>query len=178
MLVQGLVELRAGQIPVEVRRRMVRIKSQIVSKGIPISPRRFIAWSRVATARSLLLGEQQVTAKAIAVGEHMLWVSEDDIATVRDIVRSLSDPQRGILRAAEADIENIVASLNGPTAELSDLVQWQKSMSKLEAALKKVTDPQHRAAKEALNQRIRDASAMLVSRSAEVMEQKADRSAA
>ncbi len=178
MLVQGLVELRAGQIPVEVRRRMVRIKSQIVSKGIPISPRRFIAWSRVATARSLLLGEQQVTAKAIAVGEHMLWVSEDDIATVRDIVRSLSDPQRGILRAVEADIENIVASLNGPNAELSDLVQWQKSMSKHEAALKKVTDPQHQPAKEELIQRIRDASAMLVSRSAEVMEQKAARSAA
>jgi len=178
MLVQGLVELRAGQIPAEVRKRMVRIKSQIASKGIPISPRHFIAWSRVATARSLLLGEQRVTAKAIAVGEHMLWISQEDISTVRDIVRSLSDPQRGLLRAVEADIENIVAALNGPTAELSDLVQWQKSMSKHEAALKKVTDLEHQAAKEELIQGIRDASAMLVSRSAEVMEQKAAQSTA
>jgi len=76
MLVQGLVELKAGEIPTEVRKRMVRIKMQLEAKGVLVSPRHFIAWSRVSAARALLLGEAGVSPRAIAVGEHLLWVSK------------------------------------------------------------------------------------------------------
>ena len=174
MLVQGLVELKAGEITTEVRKRMVRIKMQLEAKGVLVSPRHFIAWSRVSAARSLLLGEAGVSPRAIAVGEHLLWVSKDDIPTVRDVVRSLSDPQRGILRAVEADLENIRANIKGP-AKLSDFVHWQKTIAKHEAALKKVDDPEHQAAKEHLFKRIRETSSLLVTRSAEVMEESAAR---
>ena len=169
MLVQGLVELKAGEIPPQVRKRMVRIKMQLEAKGVPVSPRHFIAWSRVSVARSLLLGEPDVTHRAIAVGEHLLWISKDEIPTVRDVVRSLSDPQRGILRAAEADLESIRAHLNGQ-AQLTDLVHWQKTISKHEAGLKKVTDPEHQVAREAMHEQIREASSLLIARSAELME--------
>lgn len=169
MLVQGLVELKAGEIALQVRKRMVRIKMQLEAKGVPVSPRHFIAWSRVSAARSLLLGEPQVTHRAIAVGEHLLWISKDEIPTVRDVVRSLSDPQRGILRAAEADLESIRAHLKGQ-AQLTDLVHWQKTISKHEIGLKKVTDPEHQAAREAMCEQFRQMSTLLVARSAEVME--------
>jgi len=169
MLVQGLVEYNAGDIPAEVRKRMVKIKMQLETRGIPVSPRRFIAWGRVATARALLLGEHQVSRRAIGVGEHLLWVSKDDIPAVRDVVRSLTDPQRGVLRAVEADLEKILANLQ-TTSQLSELVHWQKTISKHEAALKKVTDPQHQVSKEALHARIGEVSMLLVSRSAELME--------
>lgn len=176
MLVQGLVEYRAADIPPDVRKRMVKIKMQLEGKGVPVSPRHFLAWARVATARALLLGEPRVTARAIGIGEHLLWVSKDDIPVVRDVVRSLSDPQRGIVRAAEADLESILANLQ-TTSQLSELVHWQKTMTKHEAAMKKVTDPEHQAAKEALHDRIREASALLVGRSAELMEAAAQQAA-
>ncbi len=176
MLVQGLAEYRAGDIPSDVRKRMVRIKMQLETKQVPVSPRHFLAWARVATARALLLGEQQVTSRAIGVGEHLLWISKDDIPAVRDVVRSLSDPQRGILRAVEADLEAILANVP-TTSQLSELVHWQKTMSKHEAALKKVTDPEHVDAKEAMHERIREASALLVARSADLMEAAAQQAA-
>jgi len=169
MLVQGMVEYRAGDIPSEVRKRMVKIKMQLETRQVAVSPRHFLAWARVSTARALLLGEPQVTSRAIGVGEHLLWVSKDDIPAVRDIVRGLSDPQRGILRALEADLESILANVQ-TTTQLADLVHWQKSISKHEAALKKVTDPEHQPAKESMHERIREASSLLVARSAELME--------
>ena len=169
MLVQGLVEYRAGDIPPDVRKRMVKIKIQLETRQVVVSPRRFLAWARVATARALLQGEKQVSSRAIGVGEHLLWVSKDDIPAVRDVVRSLSDPQRGILRAVEADLESILANVQTST-QLADLVHWQKSISKHEAALKKVTDPEHQQAKELMHDRIRETSSLLVARSAELME--------
>jgi MoxR-like ATPase len=169
MLIQGLVEYRAGDIPAEVRKRMVRIKMQLEAREVPVSPRHFLAWARVSTARALLLGEPKVTPRAIGVGEHLLWVSKDDIPTVRDVVRNLSDPQRGVLRAVEADLEDILANVQA-TSQLSELVHWQKTISKHEAALKKVTDPEHQAAKDAVHERIREASSLLVARSADLME--------
>lgn len=169
MLVQGLVEYKAGDIPADVRKRMVKIKMQLESRGVLVSPRRFLAWARVASARALLLGETQVTSRAIGVGEHVLWISRDDIPAVREVVRSLSDPQRGILRALEADLESILANVQ-TTTQLSDLVHWQKALSKHESALKKVTDPEHREAQKAMQERIREAASLLVNRSAELME--------
>jgi len=176
MLVQGLVDLLAGGIPADVRKRMVKIKVQLEGRGILVSPRHFIAWGRVATARALLLGEKQVTSRAIGVGEHLLWISQDDIPVVRDVVRNLSDPQRGILRAVEADLENILANLQ-TTTQLSELVHWQKTISKHEAALKKVTEPEHQEAKETMHEHIREASSLLVARSADLMEEAARKSA-
>jgi MoxR-like ATPase len=169
MLVQGLVDYRAADIPAEVRKRMVRIKMQLETRQVSVSPRHFLAWARVSTARALLLGEPHVTPRAIAVGEHLLWVSKDDIPAVRDVVRNLSDPQRGVLRAVEADLENILANIH-TTSQLSELVHWQKTISKHEAALKKVIDPEHQAAKEAMHERMREASSLLVARSADLME--------
>lgn len=176
MLVQGLVEYRAGDIPAEVRKRMVRIKTQLETKQILVSPRHFLAWARVSTARALFLGEPHVTPRAIGVGEHLLWVSKDDIPVVRDVVRNLSDPERGVLRAVEADLENILANVQ-TTSQLSDLVHWQKTISKHETALKRVTNPEHQAAKEAMHERIREASSLLVARSADLMEVAAQQSA-
>ncbi len=177
MLLQGLVELRAGEMPAEVRKRMVRIKMQLEAREVLVSPRRFIAWSRIATASSLLLGEPKVSSKALAVGEHVLWVSRDEIPVVRDIVRSLSDPQRGILRAVEADLESITSNLRG-SIQLSDLVHWQKSIAKHEAALKKVTDPEHQTAREEMLVKTQHVSAQLIARSAEVMEESVARASA
>ncbi len=173
MLVQGLVEIMAGELTSEVRKRMVRIKRQLEKNGVAVSPRRFLAWARVATARAMLLGEDRATPKSLTVGEHILWIGQEEIPVVRDVVRSLSDPQRGFLRAAEADIEKILANLHSPATTLSELVQWQKAVTKHEALLKsKVIDPEHASERDELLARIRQASAEMISHSAEVMQQK------
>jgi hypothetical protein len=110
------------------------------------------------------------------VGEHLLWVSKEDIPVVRDVVRNLSDPQRGVLRAVEADLENILAHVQ-TTTQLSELVHWQKTISKHGAALKKVTSPEHLNSREAMSERLREASSLLVARSADLMEAAAQLSA-
>jgi len=170
MLVQGLVELRAGDLPAEIVKRMTRIKLQLDKRGIPVSPRRFLAWARVATASSMLLGQTQQGSKSLMVGQHILWISQEDIPEVRDVVGRLSDPERGVLLAAAADLEHILANLENEDTTLEHLVQWQAKIQKHQKLIEaKVTDPELFKEKEKLTKQFQDAGASMIARSSELM---------
>ena len=170
MLVQGLVELMAGDLPTEIVKRMTRIKLQLDKRGIPVSPRRFLAWARVATASSILLGQTPMGSKSLLVGQHILWISQEDIPEVRDIVGRLSDPERGVLLAAAADLEHILANLDNEDTTLEHLVQWQAKIQKHQKLIEaKVTDPDLFNEKEKLIKQFQDAGASMIARSSELM---------
>ena len=170
MLVQGLVELMAGDLPAEIVKRMTRIKLQLDKRGIPVSPRRFLAWARVATASSILLGQMPMGSKSLLVGQHILWISQEDIPEVRDIVGRLSDPERGVLLAAAADLEHILANLDNEDTTLEHLVQWQAKIQKHQKLIEaKVTDTDLFNEKEKLTKQFQDAGASMIARSSELM---------
>ena len=170
MLVQGLVELMAGDLPAEIVKRMTRIKFQLDKRGIPVSPRRFLAWARVATASSILLGQTPMGSKSLLVGQHILWISQEDIPEVRDIVGRLSDPERGVLLAAAADLEHILANLDNEDTTLEHLVQWQAKIQKHQKLIEaKVTAPDLFNEKEKLTKQFQDAGASMIARSSELM---------
>jgi len=170
MLVQGLVELMAGDLPAEIVKRMTRIKLQLDKRGIPVSPRRFLAWARVATASSILLGQTPMGSKSLIVGQHILWISQEDIPEVRDIVGRLSDPERGVLLAAAADLEHILANLDNEDTTLEHLVQWQAKIQKHQKLIEaKVTDLDLFNEKEKLTKQFQDAGASMIARSSELM---------
>lgn len=170
MLVQGLVELMAGDLPAEIVKRMTRIKLQLDKRGIPVSPRRFLAWARVATASSILLGQTPMGSKSLLVGQHILWISQEDIPEVRDIVGRLSDPERGVLLAAAADLEHILANLDNEDTTLEHLVQWQAKIQKHQKLIEaKVTAPDLFNEKEKLIKQFQDAGASMIARSSELM---------
>jgi len=170
MLVQGLVELMAGDLPAEIVKRMTRIKLQLDKRGIPVSPRRFLAWARVATASSILLGQTPMGSKSLIVGQHILWISQEDIPEVRDIVGRLSDPERGVLLAAAADLEHILANLDNEDTTLEHLVQWQAKIQKHQKLIEvKVTASDLFNEKEKLTKQFQDAGASMIARSSELM---------
>ncbi len=170
MLVQGLVELMAGDLPAEIVKRMTRIKLQLDKRGIPVSPRRFLAWARVATASSILLGQTPLGSKSLIVGQHILWISQEDIPEVRDIVGRLSDPERGVLLAAAADLEHILANLDNEDTTLEHLVQWQAKIQKHQKLIEaKVTALDLFNEKEKLTKQFQDAGASMIERSSELM---------
>jgi len=170
MLVQGLVELKAGDLPAEIVKRMTRIKLQLDKRGIPVSPRRFLAWARVATASSILLGQTPMGSKSLMVGQHILWISQEDIPEVRDIVGRLSDPERGVLLAAAADLEHILANLDNEDTTLEHLVQWQAKIQKHQKLIEvKVTASDLFNEKEKLTKQFQDAGASMIARSSELM---------
>lgn len=170
MLVQGLVELMAGDLPAEIVKRMTRIKLQLDKRGIPVSPRRFLAWARVATASSIFLGQTPMGSKSLLVGQHILWITQEDIPEVRDIVGRLSDPERGVLLAAAADLEHILANLDNEDTTLEHLVQWQAKIQKHQKLIEaKVTDPDLFNEKEKLTKQFQDAGASMIARSSELM---------
>lgn len=170
MLVQGLVELKAAELPKEIVKRMARIKHQLDKRGIVVSPRRFLAWARVATASSMLRNHSQPGSKSLMVGQHILWISQEDIPEVRDVVGRLSDPERGVLLAAAADIEHILANLEDEHTTLEHLVQWQAKLQKHQKLVEsKVTDPDILNDKENLLKQLQDAGGSLIARSSELM---------
>ncbi len=170
MLVQGLVELMAGDLPAEIVKRMTRIKLQLDKRGIPVSPRRFLAWARVAIASSILLGQTPMGSRSLMVGQHILWISQEDIPEVRDIVGRLSDPERGVLLAAAADLEHILANLDNEDTTLEHLVQWQAKIQKHQKLIEaKVTALDLVNEKEKLTKQFQDAGASMIARSSELM---------
>lgn len=176
MLVQGLVELRAAELPKEIVKRMTRIKLRLDKSGIVVSPRRFLAWARVAIAGSMLRGQAQPGSKSLLVGQHILWISQEDIPEVRDVVGRLSDPERGVLLAAAADLEHILANLQDEHTTLEHLVQWQAKLQKHQKLVEsKVTDPDLLNEKEKLLKQFQEAGASMIQRSSELMSAASER---
>jgi MoxR-like ATPase len=173
MLLQGLVELEAGKIPGDSIDRMTRIKFQLDKKGIAVSPRRFLAWARVATAHALLHGFDKVGSKSLMVGQHILWITHDDIQDVRDVVGRLSDPERSILLSASADVEKIRSSIGNETTNLDNLSQWQAKIEKHRKLVElKVTDPDLQEKKTELLSLFQSVSTELISRGSELLQSK------
>lgn len=169
MLMQAYVEHRAMSLPDDVRTRMVRVRAKLSKDGIPISPRRFRGWARAATACSMLKGEQEVSSKSLLVGQHILWIGLEERDAVRNIVAQLSDPERQILLAAAADIEEILSKA-ASQENMQALVAWQTKLKKHQQLLQtRISDPQLAGEKEALLRRIQDVQGTLVERGAEIM---------
>ncbi len=173
MLLQGLVELEAGKIPGDSIDRMTRIKFQLDKKGIAVSPRRFLAWARVATAHALLHGFDKVGSKSLMVGQHILWITQEDIQDVRDVVGRLSDPERSILLSASADVEKIRSNIGNETTNLDNLSQWQAKIEKHRKLVElKVTDPDLQEKKTELLGLFQSVSTELISRGSELLQSK------
>ena len=173
MLLQGLVELEAGKIPGDSIDRMTRIKFQLDKKGIAVSPRRFLAWARVATAHAFLHGFDKVGSKSLMVGQYILWITQEDIQDVRDVVGRLSDPERSTLLSASADIEKIRSSIGNETTNLDNLSQWQAKIEKHRKLVElKVTDPDLQTEKTELLNQFQSVSTELISRGSELLQSK------
>jgi len=171
MLVQGFVELEASTLPKDIVARMTKIRMQLQNKNIEISPRRFKAWGRVIVGSSLLRGDGTICSKSLMLGQHILWIEQDDIPEVRDIVGRLSDPERGILLAASADLEKIVLSINDDETTLKQLLQWQAKIQKHQKLLNdKVNDPDHQEDKQTLSQEFQKAISTILERSSELVQ--------
>jgi len=174
MLFQGLVELKASSLPDHVIKRMTKIRMQLQHKGVEISPRRFKAWGRVIVGNSMLRGSETISSKSLMLGQHILWIEQDDISDVRDIVGRLSDPERGIMLAASADLEMIVSAITNDATTLKQLFQWQAKIQKHRKLIDtKVKDPEHQPEKEILIQKFQEATATLVERSSELVQDQA-----
>lgn len=175
LLVQAFVERRAMSLPDEVRARMVSVRSKLGKEGIAVSPRRFRGWARAATARSILRGEAEVTARSLLVGQHILWIGLEERDTVRNVVAQISDPQRQILLAAAADIEEILSRLSAED-NMQALVGWRTKLKKHQQLLEaRISDPGLAEKKSALLERIQEAQAELLERSVELMDNGAGR---
>jgi len=169
MLVQAYIEHRATALPEDVNARMVRIRSRLSKDGVPVSPRRFRGWARAATAYSMLKGELEVTSKSLLIGQHILWIGLEERDGVRNVVAQLSDPERQILLAASADVEDILSKA-GSEDNMQALVGWQTKLKKHQQLLQgKVVDPDLVAEKDALLQRIQEVQGALVERGVAVM---------
>ena len=169
MLVQAYIEHRAAALPEDVSARMVRIRTKLNKDGIPISPRRFRGWARAATAHSMLKGEREVSAKSLLIGQHILWIGIEERDAVRNVVAQLSDPERQILLAAAADVEDILSKA-GSEGNMQALVSWQTKLKKhQQLLLSKVSDPELSTEKDALLQRIQEVQGALVERGVAVM---------
>ncbi|NIN66830.1 MAG: hypothetical protein GTO14_24975, partial [Anaerolineales bacterium] len=126
--------------------------------------------ARVATASAMLRGQARLGSKSLMVGQHILWISQDDIPDVRDVVGRLSDPERGVLLAAAADLEHILANLDKEDTTLEHLVQWQAKIQKHQKLIEaKVTDPDLSNEKEQLLKQFQDAGSSMIARSSELM---------
>jgi MoxR-like ATPase len=171
LLAQAYVEYLAMDLSEDVRRRMVAVRTKLHKEGIPVSPRRFRGWARAAAAHSLLKGDSAVSPKSLLIGQHILWIGLEERDAVRDVVAQISDPERQILLAAAADVEEILSKV-GSQENLQGLVTWQTKLKKhLQLLDARVKDPDLAPAKQDLMQRLRDAQARLVERAGEVMAQ-------
>jgi MoxR-like ATPase len=169
MLVQAYIEHRATALPDDVNARMVRIRSKLSKDGIPVSPRRFRGWARAATAHSMLKGEREVSPKSLLIGQHILWIGLEERDPVRNVVAQLSDPERQILLAAGADVEDILCKAASED-NMQALVSWQTKLKKHQQLLQsKVIDPDLGGDKDALLGRIQEVQATLVERGVAVM---------
>jgi len=176
MLVQGYVEYRAEQADDEPLIRMVEIKKSLMNRGIETSPRRLQAWARVAMAKALMCGNDVLTFNSLDVGEHILWMGQDDIEDAKDIVCTLSNPERGILREAEADLELVNAKMNDPSTDLVTITRWQANLNKhLVKVNKDVKDPDLSLLKTDVIEGINKACEQLIPLSAQLMEREAER---
>jgi hypothetical protein len=117
----------------------------------------------------MLKGEQEVSSKSLLIGQHILWIGLEERDAVRNIVAQLSDPERQILLAAAADIEEILSKAAGQE-NMQALVSWQTKLKKHQQLLQtRISDPQLAAEKEALLRRIQEVQGTLVERGAEIM---------
>jgi MoxR-like ATPase len=169
MLAQAYIEHRATALPDDVNARMVRIHGKLSKDGIPVSPRRFRGWARAATAQSMLKGEREVSPKSLLIGQHILWIGLEERDAVRNVVAQLSDPERQILLAAAADVEEILCKAAGED-NMQALVSWQTKLKKHQQLLQsKVIDPDLVTDKDAVLERIREVQSALVERGVAVM---------
>jgi hypothetical protein len=107
------------------------------------------------------------------VGQHILWITPEDIQDVRDVVGRLSDPERSILLSASADVENIRSSIGKDTTNLENLSQWQAKIEKHRKLVElKVTDPDLQAEKNELLSHFQLVSSELISRGSELLQSK------
>jgi hypothetical protein len=117
----------------------------------------------------MLKGELEVTSKSLLIGQHILWIGLEERDGVRNVVAQLSDPERQILLAASADVEDILSKA-GSEDNMQALVGWQTKLKKHQQLLQgKVVDPDLVAEKDALLQRIQEVQGALVERGVAVM---------
>ncbi len=172
LLAQALVEYKALSLPGDVKTRMVKVRMQLSRAGLSVSPRRFTGWARAAVAHSLLRGEGEVSPKSLLIGQHILWIGLEERDEVRNIVAQISDPERQILLAAAADVEDILSRIDREE-NLQALVGWRTKLTKHDKLVQaKVIDPDLQQEKRDLLLRLQSAQSRLVERAGEVMEQR------
>lgn len=140
LLLQGLADYRSLSINGKLLNAMLEIQQEILKLRNEVSPRRMLAWRRVAVAQAMLEGgvKADVEMKHLAVGSNILWQEPDNKRKVADIVDSASDPNRAIKIAAKADLEEIgkqiptLTDLNGCSRLAASVKRIIKSLSDFE----------------------------------------------
>lgn len=162
LLIQALVENQAQALPAEVTQAMLAIKEAMAQQDLRFSPRRFLGWARAAVALALLKGEP-VNPKHLTIGQHILWISPETIDQVRNIVTGISDPGRGILLAARADLETVQAD-HKTAASFQEIAQLHARLKKIQKTLERVTGSEYAGEIEPLKAGIQETFGALIER--------------
>jgi MoxR-like ATPase len=140
LLLQAIADYRSFAINGKMLDTMLDVRGELMKMRNEVSPRRMIAWRRVAVAEAMLEGgvKADVEMKHLGVGRDILWQEPENKQKVADIVDSASDPHRAIKIAAAADLEEIgkqistVADLNGCSKLMSSVKKIIKSLADFE----------------------------------------------
>jgi MoxR-like ATPase len=109
LLAQAMVEAQAMNPPKKVIDTAAKILRELNEKDLGVSPRRQLAWMRVATAKALIeRGPGAVVEPGdLTVGENILWITPESRQKVSEIVNGISDPDRQELLKSRADYETL-----------------------------------------------------------------------
>lgn len=162
LLVQALVEIQAQQLPAEMAQAMVTIKAAMDKQALRFSPRRFLGWARAAVASAMLSGEP-LSVRHLAIGQHILWIAPDTVDTVRNIVTGISDPSRGILLAAQADLEEVRGELERASS-YQEIAQLHARVKKIGKTLERVTGAEYRETIDGLKGAIQETFSAVIER--------------
>ncbi len=143
LLFQALVEKQALELPEAVVQGMLAIKEAMDQKDLHFSPRRFLGWARASVALASLLGEP-LSPRHLAIGQHILWIDPDQIDEVRNLVTGISDPSRGILLAARADLEGVLGDL-AKASSYQEIAQLHTRLKKVHKTLERVSGADYAA---------------------------------
>lgn len=104
------VEVPAVDLPLSVASTIHRLRAELAAQGITCSDRRWKASVRVLQARAWLSGRDAVCVDDLSALRFVLWSREEEIERVTEAAWSLASPYEQALRAARAELDDLVSA--------------------------------------------------------------------
>lgn len=141
LLLQGLVEYRSMSLNGKILDTIEQVRKELMKLRNDVSPRRMLAWKRVAVAQAMIEGgaKAAVEVKHMCVGRNVLWIDPENARKVADIVDGASDPVRGLKIAARADLEEITNQI-ATTEELQGLARLMAGVKRIKKEMQGIED--------------------------------------